>query len=175
MRLIHLFSGQKILSTLLSFALFSLTPTWADDNFSIYLVRHAEKQSQEENPSLTSCGLLRAKQLASLLSQANIKAVYSSSYQRTRQTAHPLASLNKLAVKNYNPKHLPQLALQLKKRKENALVVGHSNTTPLLTELLSKQKVASMTEEDYQFLYQVQFTGKQNSLTLFKQPLLCKN
>lgn len=164
---------QQTLSILIMMTLLFVAPSWADDSFSIYLVRHAEKQAEGKNPTLTSCGTLRAQQLASLLSQAKISAVYSTSYQRTRQTAQPLATLNKLAVKNYNPRHLEQLALQLEKNKENALIVGHSNTTPLLTEFLSEQKVAALTEEDYQYLYQVQFIGGQKLLTLFKQPLIC--
>jgi len=166
--------GQNKIPVLL-FTLLTVLPSWASDNFSIYLVRHAEKQSEGKNPILTPCGELRAKQLANLLSQTNIANVYSTSYQRTRQTAQPLATLNKLAVKNYNPRHLEQLALQLKQNKENALIVGHSNTTPVLTELLSGQKVAALTEEDYQYLYQVQFVGGEKTLTLFKQPLVCTN
>jgi hypothetical protein len=45
----------------------------------------------------------------------------------------------------------------------------------MLTELLIDRKVAPLTEDDYQFLYQVQFIGKQKTLTIFKQPLNCKN
>jgi len=175
MRFINFLSGRKNLSTLLAMTLVFSTPTWAEDSFSIYLVRHAEKQAEGKNPSLTECGVLRAKQLASLLSKAKISNVYSTSYHRTMQTAKPLATLNKLPIKNYNPSHLEQFALQLKKNKESALIVGHSNTTPMLTELLSTQKVAPITEQDFNFLYQVQFIGEQRILTLFEQPLICKN
>ena len=157
----------------LSFTLLLACPSWANDNFSIYLVRHAEKQADKQNPSLTNCGILRAKQLASLLSEAKIVTVYSTSYQRTMQTAQPLATLNKIAVKNYNPKYLNQFALQLKQHKKNALIVGHSNTTGMLTSLLSDTEVAPLTEDDYQFLYQVQFLGEEKVVTLLKQPLEC--
>jgi len=168
-------NGQKSLSILLITSLLLVTPSWAEESFSIFLVRHAEKQTGEKNPSLTTCGLFRAKQLATLLSQSKVSSVYSTSYQRTMQTAQPLAKLNNVPVKNYNPKHLEQLALQLTQQKETVLIVGHSNTTPLLTELLIDRKVTPLTEEDYQFLYQVQFIGEQKNLTVFKQPLNCKN
>ena len=146
---------------------------WAGDSFSIYLVRHAEKQKKGDNPSLTACGAVRAKQLAALLSQTNIAAIYSTSYQRTMQTAQPLARLTKLPIKNYNPKSLEQLAFQLKRHKKNTLIVGHSNTTPILTALLSSQPVGALSEDDYQMLYQVQFSQKTPVITIFKQPLQC--
>jgi len=167
-------SWKKCKSIFIIVSLLIVMPTWAQDSFSIYLVRHAEKQSELKNPSLTACGLVRANQLAHTLSKAKITSVYSTSYQRTRQTAQALADLTGLAVKNYNPSNLEQLAVQLQQNKENTLIVGHSNTTPALAELLSGQKVDPLTEDDYQFLYQIQFVGKKTILTLFKQPLVCK-
>lgn len=162
---------KKIIYLLL--ALLFASNTFAADNYSIYLVRHAEKQKEGKNPSLTRCGQARAKQLASLLSQANISQIYSTKYQRTRQTATPLAVEQHIAVQNYNPRYLEQLSIQLQQRKENSLVVGHSNTTPQLVELLSAQKIAPLTELDYQQLYQIQFIGEERIVTYFKQPLTC--
>lgn len=172
MSIINKWCGQGKVLTLLFILLPSL-PSFASDNFSIYLVRHAEKLADGDNPALTNCGILRAKQLATLLSKTSIASVYSTAYQRTMQTAQPSATLNKLAVQNYNPKYLEQFSLQLKQRKENALIVGHSNTTPMLAALLSETKVAALTEDDFQFLYQIQFLGDKKVITLLKQPLNC--
>lgn len=44
----------------------------------------------------------------------------------------------------------------------------------MLVELLTKQKVAPLTEQDFQYLYQVQFVNEQPVLTVFQQPLNCK-
>lgn len=148
-------------------------PCLASDNFTLYLVRHAEKQADSKNPPLTQCGEERAKQLAMLLSTANIKSVYSTNYQRTMSTAAPLSSRQNIAIKNYDPKQLEQFSLHLKDHKENALIVGHSNTTPQLTQLLSNQKVDDLTEKEYQMLYQVQFIEGRSQLTLLNQPLSC--
>lgn len=145
----------------------------ATESYTIYLVRHAEKAKTKDDPSLTACGKERAKQLATMLSKAGIKKIYSSSYQRTRQTATPLAKAKNIAVQYYNPRHLPELAIQLQQRKENSLIVGHSNTTPQLVELLSKQTLNPLTENDYQHLYQVQFISGSSVVTLLKQPLIC--
>ncbi len=143
-------------------------------NFTLYLVRHAEKQQKLPNPALTQCGKLRAQQLATLLSQVNIKDIYSTHYQRTMLTAAPLAKQQNVSIKNYSPRGLAQLALQLKQRKQNALIVGHSNTTPQLAQIITDKKVAPLTEQDYQQLYQIQFINEQVILTVFKQPLICR-
>lgn len=145
-----------------------------EKNFSIYLVRHAEKIKDMKDPSLTQCGKFRAKQLASLLEKANIKAIYSTSYKRTTATASPLAQQQKLAIKNYAPNKLEQLARQLVQAKENAVVFGHSNTTPKLTELLSQVPVEAISEQQYRGLYQVVISGENRHLTLLMQPLICQ-
>lgn len=146
---------------------------YAKDSFSIYLVRHAEKQMEGDNPKLTRCGKFRAKQLATLLDETNIEKVYSTSYQRTMQTASPIANNNSIGITHYNPKHLPEFALRIKQQKNNSLVVGHSNTTPILVELLTGKKIKEISESNYQMLYQVQFINEDVLLTIFKQPLHC--
>lgn len=149
--------------------------TFANDSYSIYLVRHAEKQSEQENPNLTSCGQMRAKQLAVILENVDIKAIYSTSYQRTLATATPTSQQKKLPIKHYSPRDLEQFALSLKQLKMNALVVGHSNTTPQLTSLLSGEEVDDIDEKQYQMLYQVQFSAGDSTLTVLKQPLVCES
>ncbi len=169
---------MKILLCLCLTSLYSLS-VLAEDNFSIYLVRHAEKQMDQKNPSLTSCGFKRAEQLATMLHHVNLQAVYSTSYQRTLFTAKPTAKDQHLPVKHYSPKGLEQLAVHLKQQAQNALVVGHSNTTPILAALLlekpqTKEKIPSIAENEYQLLYQIQFNENHPHVTIFRQPLKCK-
>jgi len=158
-----------LLVTLLLFVL----PSQAQDSFTLYLVRHAEKQVDSEDPKLTQCGKLRAKHIARLLEHTAIKHVYSTAYQRTMATATPFAEQQKLAIKQYSPKRLALFAQQLLKQKENALVVGHSNTTPQLSALLSELDVADITEKQYRNLYQIQVSDSGKTLTLFTLPLTC--
>ncbi|MFT5758683.1 MAG: phosphohistidine phosphatase SixA [Alteromonadaceae bacterium] len=147
-----------------------------ESSYTIYLVRHAEKQiiAGERNPELTQCGIKRAEQLASILDNVNLVNVYSTSYKRTMATAEPTAQQKHLTIKNYDPRELTTIATQLISEKKNALVVGHSNTTPQLTELLSKQAVKGLTELEFQELYQVQITANERILTRLKQPLECQ-
>tara|TARA_R110000744_G_scaffold275582_1_gene388375 strand:- start:450 stop:956 length:507 start_codon:yes stop_codon:yes gene_type:complete len=153
--------------------LFLVLPIQAADSFSIYLVRHAEKQAIKDDPKLTQCGQLRAKQLADMLAHTAIKHVYSTPYQRTLATATPLAKKQNLPVKQYSPTKLEQFAQQLLTQQENALVVGHSNTTPQLAALLSELDVAEITEKQYRNLYQIQVSSSGKTLTLLTQPLTC--
>ena len=162
----------KKISLLLALTL--MLPTCvASESFTLYLVRHAEKQPEGKNPKLTQCGQLRAKQLTTLLSTADIQSVYSTSYQRTMSTAAPMSKAQDVTIKNYDPRQLRQFSLHLKRRQENALIVGHSNTTPELTALLSSHEVAPMTEKQYQNLYQVQFVDNNVELITLTQPLNC--
>jgi 2,3-bisphosphoglycerate-dependent phosphoglycerate mutase len=145
-----------------------------EKSYSLYLIRHAEKKIDQDDPGLTQCGKFRAKQLASILEYAKVTKIYSTRYQRTMETAAPLSQQQKLAIKNYAPNKLEQLAWQLMKEKENAVVFGHSNTTSQLAELISQISVLPMTEKQYRGIYQISFSNKTPLLTLLMQPLVCK-
>lgn len=160
-------------SLLIALCIFVM-PSFAQDTFSIYLVRHAEKQAVKEDPKLTPCGKLRARQIASMLEHTKIKQVYSTAYQRTMATATPFALQQKLPIKQYAPAKLEQFAQQLLQQKENVLVVGHSNTTPQLAALLSGLDVPNITEKEYRNLYQIQVSESGKTLTLLTQPLTCR-
>jgi phosphohistidine phosphatase SixA len=155
--------------------LFLLAPlAKANDSFTLYLVRHAEKLTVKDDPALTQCGKLRAKQIASMLAKTKIEKVYSTSYKRTMATAAPFAKQQQLAIKNYSPANLEQFSQQLLMLKESALIVGHSNTTPQLAQLLSGENVETITEKDYRGLYQVQVNDSSKNFTLLMQPLTCQ-
>ncbi|MDG1753327.1 MAG: phosphoglycerate mutase family protein [Thalassotalea sp.] len=145
-----------------------------EHKFTVYLVRHAEKVLEQKNPPLTSCGIKRAEQLSLMLEQADIKAIYSTEFTRTEQTATPLANKFNLKVQPYSPRDLKSFATQIKQEKQNVVIVGHSNTTPQLTAFLANTPVEDITEEEYQMLYQVHFNGDNTQLTLLKQPLSCQ-
>jgi len=133
---------------------------------TLYLVRHAEKvtSSATKDPELTAIGQFRAQNIAKMLSNAGISRIFSSDYQRTMQTAQPLADYLNLEIEIYRPEKLAQFAGELKNSKENILIVGHSNTTPKLAEYLSGQHINSMTEEQYDTLYQVILIPKQKAI-----------
>lgn len=70
-------------------------------DFSIIVVRHAEKAVAESDPPLSEKGQRRARALAEMLSKVQLSAIYSTPYKRTAQTVEPLAEQLGLAVENY--------------------------------------------------------------------------
>ncbi len=134
---------------------------------TIYLVRHAEKQAGD-NPSLTAIGGFRAQNIAKQLASVGITHIFSTDYNRTQQTAKPLADFLKLAIQSYDPRDLTTFAEQLKSIKGSILVVGHSNTTPELTALLSHKKIEVIKENEYDNLYQVILVDDKIMLNRFR-------
>lgn len=121
----------------------------------IFLVRHADKKTPDEQSLLSRAGLKRARDLARVLSSVKLTAVYRTEYERTLQTAAPTAAehhLTPILVKSDDVKGLAKLLRDLPP-DENALVVGHSDTVPdLLTELGVSTKVA-LGNYDYDNLF----------------------
>lgn len=135
----------------------------------IYLVRHAEKQTHGvKDPELTEQGRQRAKNLAELFSDKKIQAIYSSDFKRTQQTAAPLAEKLGLKVNSYNPRELKEFAKKILKEKHNLLVVGHSNTTPMLAFLLGGDAVSDIDESEYDRVYQLTLSGNKVDTKLFR-------
>lgn len=139
----------------------------ADGTF--YLVRHAEKQKDgTKDPHLTDKGQQRAEYLARQLSLANITKIYSTDYHRTQETVKPLSELLGLPVEPYNPGNLEEFAETLKAETGQIVIVGHSNTTPNLTALLSGTAVDGMNDSDYDNLYQIVLLNGKTQLTRFR-------
>jgi len=125
-------------------------PGLTDDKQSTYfLVRHAEKMSDSKDPGLTTAGQARAAKLAALLDGLKIDQVMSTNYNRTQSTVAPLAKAKKLAVQSYDPSTQKDLFTDLTVfNKQNVVVVGHSNTTPQLANILIGKDVFSDYPED---------------------------
>ncbi|ALS99335.1 SixA phosphatase family protein [Lacimicrobium alkaliphilum] len=145
-----------MLKTLLTLLLLSLTqPLWAAE-YNLYLLRHAEKQDDgSKDPSLTDDGRQQGLRLARLLQHGDIQRIYSTDYRRTRETVAALSELTGIDVQVYDPSDLNTFARALQQRGENAVIVGHSNTTPQLIGILGGEAKA-MSESDYGDLYQLQ-------------------
>ena len=141
-----------------------------DDTFTLYLVRHAEKQSDgTSDPDLTMAGTDRAQKLASWLQDKDIADVWSSDYKRTRGTAAPLLKELGFDLIIYDPGKLPALAEQLLGNSNNAFVVGHSNTTPDLARLLCKCAIADMDESEYDRLIVISVAGEEVKVETLRQ------
>jgi len=107
---------------------------------TIFLVRHAEKaQDSTSDPPLTPGGKARAQELAYILKYVPLDAVYSTPYKRTQQTALPTAEAHSLQVNSYNLEEEESFLQNIlsKHAGGNVLIIGHSNTVPVLANHLS--------------------------------------
>jgi len=128
---------QVLLLLVLASYIGNINATDVDTDYTLYLVRHAEKQTDgSDDPALNDIGRNRSEQLATWFEEKDIKLVWSSDYRRSRDTAGPLISGLGLELNLYDPRDLPSLTKTLLDNRSNALVVGHSNTTPELARLL---------------------------------------
>lgn len=124
---------------------------------TIYIVRHAEKQLSGNDPELLLVGQVRAKKLAQILQNEDIKHVFSTDYKRTRLTASPTAEQAGLTIQSYDPSNQDALAEQLRSLEGNILVVGHSNTVSQLANYFvgEGEKYADLQDVEYDFIYVV--------------------
>ena len=158
---------SKRIISLLVLCLFSAKLALADATY--YLVRHAEKQKDgTKDPALTQKGHKRAEFLAKQLSLTGISKIYSTDYKRTRATAKPLADILGLELTPYDASQLKEFAQALRQEDGNILIVGHSNTTPVLAEMLSGKSVDAMQETEYENLYQVVIIDGKARLSRFR-------
>jgi broad specificity phosphatase PhoE len=144
--------------------------------FTIYLARHAEKATEAREPSdppLSACGRRRAEMLAIMLKNVELERVYSTPYVRTRDTALPAASDRGLEVEEYDPASLASFSDLLLENRQNALVIGHSDTTAVLAGLISGEAGEEFDEDEYDRLYLVTVSGDQNQLILLDQAFHC--
>ena len=119
----------------------------------VFLVRHAEKVDASGNAKLSTAGNGRAAALASTLRDAGIEYVHSTDFIRTRKTASPVATKRGLKIDLYEAGDLPALVGKLRSHGGRHLVVGHSNTTPKLVELLGGEPGSKIQEKEYDRLY----------------------
>jgi len=129
---------------------------------TVLFVRHAEKMSGDD-PSLTGEGRERARELARVVADVGIEAIYSTQFVRTRETARPLAESLEIKVtinevrggdlKGYAERFARRLLDE--HRGQTVAVVGHSNTVPILIEALGVHGPPSLTEKDYDDLFVV--------------------
>lgn len=107
--------------------------------FSIFIVRHAEKALvPPKDPPLTPAGRARAAELAHVLGDVPLKAVYATEFKRTQATAAPVAKKAGLKVQLRESEKAAELAAELRRdhASDDVLVVAHSDTIGGLIEAL---------------------------------------
>ena len=147
--------------------------------YTIYLVRHSEKEVSASmygsDPPLTPCGKKRSESLSKFLKDVPIEVIYSTDYIRTKNTALPTAQLKGLDIQQYDGEALEDFSKVLLRRKQDALVVGHSNTTGVLAGLLTGQEIGEFDLDIYNRIYQVVLRKKRGRLHLLHTAFECQS
>ncbi len=124
---------------------------------TFYFIRHAEKdRTDPENPDpeLNQDGLDRAIRWAEVFDAIPLDIVYSTNYERTSMTAAPTSVKKDIDIKYYDPSSLDIEAFKLENEGKNVLVVGHSNTTPMLVnKVIGEEKYDQMDDSDNSSLF----------------------
>ncbi|HEX7842898.1 MAG TPA: histidine phosphatase family protein [Kofleriaceae bacterium] len=108
---------------------------------TVIIVRHADRDTAQpsNDPPLSADGRTRALELARVLADAPLHAVYITHYLRNRQTAAPLPRHT-----GENPTVIDEVpatlrALRAEPWGTTSLVIGHSDTVPDLVRGLTGQ------------------------------------
>lgn len=103
---------------------------------TVVLVRHGERVSEARDAELSPAGQARAERLANMLEGAGLDAIYVSEARRTQLTAAPLAQRTGIDPQVVPAARHGRLVRRLKWRHRGdvVLVVGHSNTVPLIAD-----------------------------------------
>jgi phosphohistidine phosphatase SixA len=138
-----------------------------------YIVRHAEKDTGT-NPALSDAGKKRAGDLYRQLKNKKIDLVFVSQYRRTAMTADSLRLYQKIKTVEYTA-DLTAASLFDKMesnagKAKNILIVGHSNTLPVI---IRKAGVGSYTakeipDNEYDKLFIVKRKKGKSSLKIKK-------
>ncbi|HEY0319811.1 MAG TPA: phosphoglycerate mutase family protein [Pyrinomonadaceae bacterium] len=141
---------------------------------TVILVRHAEKaDAPREDPPLTEAGVARSQKLASLLASAGVKAIYTSQFLRTKQTAEPLAKQLGITVapitiqtKQSNPREVSEQSIRqivdkiMEHPGDTVLIIGHSNSVPDVIKMLGGDTVPTIDEKKFDDLFIVTVYAK---------------
>jgi broad specificity phosphatase PhoE len=132
---------------------------------TVLLVRHAEIDELppgqvNENLPLNSDGRKRAEALAHAVGAAHVSVIFSSPYDRTKQTVKPLATQLGLPFPNVPP--VPDFRDAVLESAEGSvfLVVGHSNTVPeMIAALGAMPPVPVLGAREFDNLFVVSVAG----------------
>lgn len=141
---------------------------------TVYLVRHSEKaDAPAADPPLLEAGTKRAEELARTLGKAGIKAIYTSQFLRTKQTAEPLAKqlgIASMAIpvkmsatnrRELSSEYLAEVVERISSNSGgNVLIVGHSNTVPEIIKALGGDMVPTIDETVFNDLFVVTVYAK---------------
>jgi broad specificity phosphatase PhoE len=151
---------KVLIVAIVSVIIFSCTIT-----SRIYVVRHAEKLDNTPYSVLSPKGHERAERLRDKLIDEKIDMIFATTFQRTQETAQPLATALNKQLYIYRNNAVDSIAEVMKVLSgKNILLVGHSGNIPSIIEKITGKKVVTMKEEEYGKFYTIKMKRKKTSL-----------
>lgn len=134
---------------------------------TVVLVRHAEKADGSRDPVLSQAGTARAEALAAVFGQQGPDVVLVSPLLRTGLTAAPTVGVfgarsRAISLEEGVDVHVADLVADLRGQPADSLilVVGHSNTIPLIARALGVE-AADMPDCEYDRLIRIDLNAIQ--------------
>lgn len=124
---------------------------------TVILVRHAEKKIEPNNPDpdLTPEGEARAREIARMLGNAGVNAIYATQFKRTQQTVKPLSDRISVSPTLINASQTNDLIQQIQTshRGQTVFIAGHNNTVPAIVSSLSGDTYGVIPESEYDNMF----------------------
>lgn len=141
-----------------------LVGTISSCSCTYYVVRHADRFP---NGQLTPEGVIRASDLWEELSDKKIDEIYTTDIQRTKDTAQPTVDSTGLTPIEIDAHDTPQLVSRLRgTSKKSILVVGHSDTVPVIVDsLMYAAQGIVIGGDDYDNLYIIKVKRSNGGIT----------
>ena len=132
----------------------------------IFVVRHAEKAADGNDPDLSAAGQQRAEGLARIVKDAEITAIFTTEFKRTQETAASTAKATQITPTIVPANDISGLVEKLRSLKGNALIVAHGNTIPDLVKALGTEASVNIPENVYNELIVIILSDKPQLLRL---------
>ena len=143
----------------------------------VLVVRHAERadagMQAQTDPPLSTEGEARAQKLAAMLADAGVKDIFATELKRTQDTAKPLAMKTGVVVERGGSKDTALLIARIQSHPNDVvLVVGHSNTLPVILKALAGVDVA-IADNEYDNLFLAR-DGNDDAHSLLMRKFRCE-
>jgi len=121
---------------------------------TVICIRHAERDnSTTADPHLNADGINRAKSLIHVLGSSEIKAIYTSNFARSKETASFLATHLGISSVPIDEAAAIKVHVLEHHRGKTVLVVGHTNTIPELISLFGSASIFIIGENKFDNLF----------------------
>lgn len=140
---------------------------------TVVLVRHAEKAAAPAaDPPLTNAGRARAQALSDRIGAARVSAILTSHLARTRETAAALSArtgvpVTVIPIEQSAHEHLAATVALARRAPvgSTVVIVGHSNTVPLLARALGWPSPPEIADCEYGLMFELDLSRPQPTLT----------